>query len=132
MKTRGRPVTKSVRLSAEEYELVATVSEREHLPQGAFLRKLLLDGLAQYRLAHAVGAYTSGELNLGEAARRAGVTVARFLAELDRRGIDTITPAHFHAGLSNLVDVFGGSPELRETLASRAAVGSGDDQDAER
>lgn len=73
----------------------------------------MLDGLARYRLEQAVADYEAGEINLGEGAGRAGVTVPRLLAELDRRGVDTIGPAHFRASLANLVSLFGGSAELR-------------------
>ena len=121
MSTKGRPVTKSVRLSREESALLAEVSAREHLAEGTLLRRWVLDALTRARLEHAIADYTAGEINLGEAAARAGVGVARLLAELDGRGIDTITPAHFRAGLQNLVDLFGGSEELQALLAERRA-----------
>ena len=116
---KGRPVTKSVRLSREESALLAEVSSREHLAEGTLLRKWVLDALERSRLELAVADYAAGELNLGEAAARAGVSVMRMLAELDARGIDTISPAHFRASLNNLIDLFGGSDELRATLAER-------------
>ena len=121
MSTKGRPVTKSVRLSPEESALLAEVSDREHLAEGTLLRKWVLDALARARLEHAIADYTAGEINLGEAAARAGVGVARLMGELDSRGIDTITPAHFRAGLQNLVGLFGGSDELQATVAERRA-----------
>lgn len=117
--TTGRPVTKSVRLSAEESDILNEVSTREHLAEGTLLRKWVLDALARARLEHAVQDYTAGELNVGEAAARAGVSVARMLAELDARGVDTITPAHFRTSLKNLMDLFGGSDELRAVLADQ-------------
>jgi hypothetical protein len=39
------------------------------------------------------------------------------MAELDARGIDTITPTHFDETLRSLTDLFGGSTELRATMA---------------
>lgn len=123
MATKRRPVTKSVRLSPEESAFLAEVSLREHLAEGTLLRKWVLDALARARLEHAVGDYTAGEFNLGETAARAGVSTARLLAELDARGIDTITPAHFRASLNNLVDLFGGSDELRAALTQQQAGG---------
>lgn len=119
MTTKGRPITKSVRLSPEESELLAQVSRREHLAEGSLLRKWVLDALTATRLDHAVADYLAGELNLGEAAARAGVSTARMLAELDARGIDTITLAHFRASVENLIDLFGGSEELRAALAEQ-------------
>ena len=113
MSTKGRPVTKSVRLRTEESDLIAEISEREHLAEGTLLRKWVLDALAQARLEHAIDDYAAGELNLGEAASRAGVTLPRLLAELDARGVDTISPAHFHASIENLTALFSSSEHLR-------------------
>ena len=80
---RGRPVTKSVRLSREESTLLAEVSTREHLAEGTLLRKWVLDALAHSRLELAVADYTSAELNLVEAATRAEVNGDRMLAGHD-------------------------------------------------
>jgi hypothetical protein len=71
------------------------------------------------RLELAIADYAHGALNLGEAAAQAGVNVARMLAELDARGIDTIGPAHFRGSLSSLTDLFGASDELRAALTER-------------
>ncbi|MGH2460679.1 MAG: hypothetical protein ACRDIY_17635, partial [Chloroflexota bacterium] len=71
--TSGRTVTKSVRLNADESALVADVSSREHLAEGALLRKIILDGLARHRLELAIADYEAGEINLGEASARGGV-----------------------------------------------------------
>ena len=117
--TRGRPVTKSVRLSPKESAFLAEVSAREHLAEGTLLRKWILDALDRSRLEVAIADYTAGELNLGEAAARAEVSVARMMAELDARGIDAISPAHFQTSLTNLIDLFGASDELRSALAEQ-------------
>jgi len=81
------------------------------------MRKWILDALAHARLEHAIADYARGELNLGEAAARTEVSLAPFVAELDARGIDTITPAHFQSSLSQLANLFGGSESLRAQLA---------------
>ena len=116
MAAKGRPVTKSVRFSPEESDLIAQVSAQEHLAEGALLRKLVLDGLAQRRLEQAIADYASGEINLGEATQRAGVSSQRMLAELDRRGIDTIDLSHFLGSLSHLTQAFGSTPALRTAV----------------
>jgi predicted HTH domain antitoxin len=113
-----RQVTKSVRFDQNETRLIAEISRREHLPEGTLLRKLVLDGLAEYRLEHAISDYEAGELNLGEAAARAGVSVERMMAALRRRGIDLISPAHFAESLEHLMDSFGERAELRDTIAT--------------
>lgn len=115
-------MTKSVRLSLEESALLAKVSAREHLAEGTLLRKWVLDALVRARLDHAVADYTAGVTNLGEAAAQAGVSVARMLAELDARGIDTVSSGHFRTSLEHLADLFGGSAELRAALAEQASA----------
>src|SRR5712692_4398096 len=100
-------ITKSARFSAQENDLIERVGRREHLPEGTFVRKLVLDGLARYRLEEAVERYEAGEINLGHAARLAEVTVQRMMAELDRRGVDLGSPAHVITSLENLADLFG-------------------------
>jgi hypothetical protein len=114
--SRARQVTKSVRFSAEESALLSEISRREHLAEGTLLRKLVLDGLAQYRLEQAVADYEGGELNLGEAAHRAGVSIQRLMAELERRGVDRSSPMQVVQSLETLTELFGASPELRETV----------------
>ena len=116
-----KPITKSVRLSPEDSALLAAVSGREHLPEGTLLRKWVLDALARARLEHAILDYRAGELNVGEAAAQADVSVARMLAELDARGADAVTPAHFRSSLETLVALFGGSDELKAILAEPPA-----------
>jgi predicted HTH domain antitoxin len=118
--TKGRPVTKSIRLSPEESKLLAEVSAREHLAEGSLLRKWVLEALAHARVEQAVTDHETGEVNLGEAAAQAEVTISRFMAELERRGVDTVGPAHFEESLRNLTDLFGGSAELRAVMADRS------------
>jgi predicted HTH domain antitoxin len=112
-----KTVTKSVRFSAEESALIERVSQREHLPEGTFVRKLVLDGLSRYRLDDAVEQYEAGASNLGQAAHAAGVTVRRMLAELDRRGIHHGSAEDVMASLENLAELFGGSPEFLDVIA---------------
>lgn len=112
-----KTITKSVRFNSDESALIARVSRREHLPEGTFVRKLVLDGLARYRLEEAIERYAAGELNLGQAARDANVAVHRMMAELDRRGLDFGRGGQVVASLENLADLFGASPELHETIA---------------
>lgn len=112
-------VTKSVRFSLEESARIEQVSQRAYVPEGTLMRKLALEGLERYSLEQAIADYENGELNLGQAARRAGVSIERMMGELDRRGIDLGSPEHFLEGLETLADLFGGSPELREVIAER-------------
>ncbi len=110
-------VTKSVRFSPEEGALVAQVSQRERLPEGTLMRKLVLEGLARYRVEEAITDYQAGDVNLGQAARRAGVSVQRLMVELDCRGIELASREHFTTSIENLAHLFGGTRELHEVVA---------------
>jgi predicted HTH domain antitoxin len=116
VKRSAKQLTKSVRFSEEEATWIEQVSRREHLPEGTLMRKLVLDGLAELRLEQAVADYAAGDLNLTEAAHRAGVSVRRLMTELERRGVELLDARHMAASLETLADLFGGSPELRLTL----------------
>jgi predicted HTH domain antitoxin len=118
---RTKQVTKSVRFSAEENALIEQISHREHLAEGTLLRKLVLEGITRYRLEAAIHAYTTGEVNLSEAAREANVSVQHLMAELDRRHIGLGSGEHVVTSLENLADLFGGSQELRDTIADLKA-----------
>lgn len=118
-------MTKSVRLSAEESAAIREFSAREHLAEGALLRKLVLDGLDRYRLEQAIRDFVDHRLNLSEAASQAGLSIEHVMKELDRRGIDTIDVDHFYASLDHLVAQFGGSAGLRAAVTQRDAASAG-------
>lgn len=89
------------------------------MSEAAMMRKLVLDGLAHYRLDEAVQAYSRGELDLSAAARHAGISVYHMLNELQRR--DIASPAAGEKlvnGLETLAQTFGGSESLSRTLAT--------------
>ena len=74
--------------------------------------------MSTYRLEQAVAAYTRGEADLSAAARYADVSVYQMMTELKRR--DIAPPAEtekFVDGLKILVETFGGSEALRQTIA---------------
>jgi hypothetical protein len=115
----SKAISKSVRFTPEETSLIEEVSRREHLPEGTLMRKLVLEGIARLRLDRAIADYQAGDLNLGEAARSAGVSVRRMMTELDRRGVDLGGGQDILHGLESLAQIFGASPALRETIAER-------------
>jgi len=121
-----KAAARSLRFSPEEVRLIEEVSRREHLPEAVLLRKLVLDGLERHRLDLAIRDFSEGSLNLGQAAHQAGVSVQRLMAQLDRCGVPDGIESHVLASLGTLVDLFGGSPELRETLATLDAAQKSD------
>ena len=110
-------VTKSIRFAPDEYESLRQASQEENLPEAAFLKKLVLDGLARRRLEKACLAYANGELNLSGAARYAGIGVEEMMRELRRRGIDCgPSVEQFFDGLEYLLDTFGGDETAYKVL----------------
>lgn len=112
-------VTKSIRLVPEENEVLKRISQGQGMSEAAMMKKLVLDGLAHYRLDEAVQAYSRGELDLSAAARHAGISVYHMLNELQRR--DIASPAAGEKlvdGLATLAQTFGGSESLSRTLAA--------------
>ncbi|MBI3958041.1 MAG: hypothetical protein HY328_04450 [Chloroflexi bacterium] len=116
------PVTKSVRLSSDESEMLAQISQTEGVSESAVLRRLVREGLNGYRLEQAVHSYQRGESDMQAAARYAGVSVYHLMVELEKRDIaPPATTEKFVDGLKTLVETFGGSQALRETIAEYEA-----------
>ncbi|MCI0394479.1 MAG: hypothetical protein L0332_29945 [Chloroflexi bacterium] len=116
--TDQKPVTKSVRLNQQESELLAQISEQEGVSEAAILKRFVREGLVQYRLEEAVAVYEQGEADLQAAARYAGISVYQMMAELQKRDIAPPAAAEkFIEGLRTLVETFGGSEALRQTIA---------------
>ena len=108
-----------ITLSPEEENWLKKFSHEEHIPEPVFLRKLVLDGLARFRLERACEAYARGEADITSAARYAGIGVAQMMQELERRGINH-SPAFedFLDGLELLLDMFGDDEEVRAAIVN--------------
>ena len=73
-------------------------------------------------LGWAIQAYQRGEVDMQAAARYADISVYHLMVELEKR--DITPPAateKFVDGLKTLVETFGGSQALRETIAEYEA-----------
>ncbi len=125
------PVTKSVRLSSDESNILSQISQAEGTSESSILRRLVRDGLNGYRLEQAINSYQRGEADMQAAARFAGVSVYHLMVELEKR--DIASPAvteKFVDGLKTLVETFGGSQALRETIAEYETQLSGNQPDS--
>jgi len=110
-------VARKIQLTDEEDRQLRRLSQAEHLPEDALLRKWVLDGLARMRLERACALYQIGQLNLSGAARYAGIGVEPMMRELTRRGIEHgPSVEQFVDGLETLADLFG-KDELRAAAA---------------
>jgi len=109
--------TKSIRINDEESEILRQISQKEGVSEAALLRKFVRQGMADHRLQQAITAYEHGEADLSAAAQFAGVSVYRLIAELKRRDIAPPAEAEkFVDGLKTLMETFGGSDALRQTI----------------
>ena len=110
-------VVRPVILSTTEDETLKRISHVEHLDEEALLKKFVRDGLARYRLEHAIRAYARGKLTLGQAAHHAEVSVEDIMSEMEARGVYLNASApQFLNGLESLANTFGGSPELHQLI----------------
>jgi hypothetical protein len=86
------------------------------------MKQFVLEGMARYRLEQAITAYQQGEADLSAAARFAGISVYRMMTELKLRDISPPAAAEkFIEGLKTLVETFGGSEALRQTIGELEA-----------
>lgn len=107
-------ITKKIELTDEEEKQLRELSQAEHLPEDALLRKWVLEGLDRMRLQRACSLYKQGQLNLSGAARYADIGVEQMMRELRQRGTD-YGPSieQFADGLETLADLFD-KQELRD------------------
>lgn len=122
MTTKDKPnphsiVTKSVRISQQESQLLAEISEREGISEAAVLKRFVRTGITHYRLDAAITAYERGEADLPAAAQYAGVSIYQMMTELQKRDITpSAATEKFIDGLKTLVETFSGSAALRQTI----------------
>lgn len=110
-------VTKSVRLSQQDSQLLSEISKQEGVSEAAVLKRFVRNGLVHYRLDEAIAAYERGEADLPAAAHYADISIYQMMTELQKR--DITPPAaneKFLDGLKTLVETFGGSDALRQTI----------------
>lgn len=117
MTSNTKSIVRTLSLSAVEDESLKQVSRVEHLDEEALLVKFVRDGLARYRLAHAIRAYRRGSVTLSQAARYANVSVEDMMNAMEEQGvyINVSTP-QFLDGLESLANAFGGSSELYQVI----------------
>ena len=110
-------ITKSIRLNQAEDKILKKISQQEGMSEAAVLKRFVREGMAVYRLELAIEAYQRGEADLSAAAQFAGVSVYHLMTELKQRDIAPPAEAEkFMDGLKTLVETFGGSDALQQTI----------------
>lgn len=84
-----------------EAELESYV-EKENLDRSAAIRKLLTEGLAEWRRAWALERFEAGEVTASRAAELAGTTVWDLAALADRENVTWVSDEHLEADLEDL------------------------------
>lgn len=103
-----RRVTKSIRLTSEESEELAHLVRGTAYAEAALMRQWVLQGMQQFRVSEAIRAYQEGQLDLRQAAERAGLPVAVLLEEMAARKVAVLeSPDAFGPGLTALQEAFG-------------------------
>ncbi len=77
----------NIRLPKALLNAVAEMADTEHLDRTAVIRKLIAEGVKQYRLDRAVRLYAEGRISKARAAEMAGVSIYEILDEIERRGL---------------------------------------------
>ncbi|MBC8446906.1 MAG: hypothetical protein H8D78_04075 [Chloroflexi bacterium] len=119
----ARFITKSIRMTPDESQTIAQVSQKEHISEAALMKRFVLEGLQRYRLDRAVQFYQHGETDLSGAARYADVSVQQMMHTLRERGVEYGPSAEdFLDGLEGLARNFD-DDVLKEVVAQLRAEG---------
>jgi hypothetical protein len=116
-------ITKSIRIGINDSEKLKQISEEEGVSEAAILKRFVLQGIAEKRLEKAILAYEQGEADLSAAAEYAEISIYQMMRELTKRDIAPPASAEkFIEGLKTLVNTFGGSDALRQTISSLESI----------
>jgi predicted HTH domain antitoxin len=79
--------TISVRLPEKYLREIEEACRQEAVDKATMLRKIVGNGLTEYRIKKAFESYMEGKISLGKAATMAGITYRGALEELKKRNI---------------------------------------------
>ena len=106
--TKLKRVTKSIRLTGDEAEELATLVGETAYSEAALMRQWVLSGMQDFRVSEAIRAYQDGHVDLRGAAEQAHLPVAVLLEEMAARKVAVLDHAEaFGPGLEALRDAFG-------------------------
>ncbi len=108
-------VTKSIRLSPEESEELARLSEQTATPEAALMKQWVREGMRARKIELAIQAYMQRKTDLRGGAAMAGVSYNRFLREVQARNIVILEDDRFLERLASLADTFE-DEDLRSTI----------------
>ena len=80
-------VTITTRVSEEIEEEIRSISKREQLDRSTVVRRLLMDGIKDWKIKYALEQYSEGKVTIWRAARMAGVSLRQMLDIAAKKGI---------------------------------------------
>lgn len=118
----AKSITKSVRLSPEESEELAQLSEKAGLTESALMKQWIRDGIQSKKLDLAIRAYMERKVDLRAGAAMADVSYNRFLREVQARNIVILEEDGFLERLAFLAESFDDEDlqsAIRDTLRGK-------------
>jgi len=79
--------TITTRVSDEIEEEIRSISKREQLDRSTVVRRLLVDGIKDWKIKYALEQYSEGKITIWKAARMAGVSLRQMLDIAAKKGI---------------------------------------------
>jgi predicted HTH domain antitoxin len=119
----NQTITKSVRLSSEESEELARLSEQTFMSEASLLKKWVLAGIESQKLEMAIQKYMQRKVDLRGGAILADVSYNRFLREVESRNIIILEDDRFLERLANLANLFE-DDTLPEVIAQQVMLTS--------
>jgi len=79
--------TITTRVSDEIEEEIRSISKREQLDRSTVVRRLLVDGIKDWKIKYALEQYSEGKITIWKAARMADVSLRQMLDIAAKKGI---------------------------------------------
>jgi hypothetical protein len=108
-------ITKSIRLSREESNEIASLSSKYAISEAALMKKWVLDGVRAQKLELAIQAYTQRKTDLRGGAAIADIPYQEFLHEIQTRHVIVLENDQFLDELQFLANAFN-NEDLREAI----------------
>lgn len=99
-------ITKSIRLSPDESQELARLSEHHAQSESALMKKWIQDGIRKEKLELALQAYQQRKVDLRTGAIMAGVSFNQFMQEVEAHNIVILDDQGFLERLAMLADAF--------------------------
>ena len=80
-------VTITTRVSEEIEKEIRSISEREQLDKSTVVRRLLVEGIKDWKIKYALEQYSEGRVTIWRAARMAGISLRQMLDIAAKKGI---------------------------------------------